>query len=327
MGKAWRQRAIAVAARAIDIPLAPFAAASAAILKMARAVGIGRLPVTRGALNRIGVYPILDHYYEPLFNPRRLRYPLDAIRPLPGIDWNIDGQLALLDQFRYQDELRAFPLEAGPGLEFYYHNRSFESGDAEYLYSIIRTIRPRRIIEIGSGHSSRLALAALRRNSAENPSSAGELLCIEPFESPWLEQLGVTVCRTPVEQVEPERFTTLERDDILFIDSSHMIRPQGDVLCEFLEILPRLKPGVVVHLHDIFTPRDYPPHWIARDVHMYNEQYLLEMLLSSGRGFEIIGAVNLLAHAYPEALAAKLPIWAAERAVREPGSFWMRKIA
>ena len=82
--------------------------------------------------------------------------------------------------------------------------------------------------------------------------------------------------RQVVEAVEKSVFQQLEADDLLFIDSSHVIRPQGDVLCEFLEILPTLKKGVIVHLHDVFTPRDYPKAWVVDRVRMWNEQYLME---------------------------------------------------
>ena len=97
----------------------------------------------------------------------------------------------------------------------------------------------------------------------------------------WLNDVsGIEVLRQRVEQMDKQLFLELEENDILFIDSSHMIRPQGDVLCEYLEILPTLRPGVLVHIHDIFTPRDYPDEWLIDEVKLWNEQYLLEAFLS-----------------------------------------------
>ena len=119
-------------------------------------------------------------------------------------------------------------------------------------------------------------------------------MCIEPYEMPWLEAAPVTVRRERVEDVPTEVFSSLEAGDILFIDSSHMIRPQGDVVHEYLQILPVVKSGVFIHIHDIFLPREYPFEWL--DVHglLWNEQYLLEALLSGGTTYRMIGALNWL---------------------------------
>jgi hypothetical protein len=99
--------------------------------------------------------------------------------------------------------------------------------------------------------------------------------------------------------------------------------PQGDVLFEYLEALPMLKPGVFVHIHDIFTPRDYLQEWIVNETKLWNEQYLLEAFLSFNREFRIIGAVNFLTHHHPAVLAERFPILEMEIGHREPGSFWI----
>ena len=110
----------------------------------------------------------------------------------------------------------------------------------------------------------------------------------------------------------------------MFIDSSHIIRPQGDVLFEILEILPVLSSGVIVHIHDIFSPKDYPDKWILKEHRLWNEQYLLEAFLSNNRDFEIIGSLNYLMHNYPKELKSVSPILNKQEN-REPGSFWIRK--
>jgi hypothetical protein len=109
---------------------------------------------------------------------------------------------------------------------------------------------------------------------------------------PWLEAAGCTVLRKMVEDVDPAIFAELEAGDILFVDNSHMIRPQGDVLTVVQRILPRLKPGVIIHIHDLFTPRDYPQSWLLRDRTMWNEQYLVEAFLTMNPLFRVLFAAN-----------------------------------
>lgn len=308
--------------RIMDVLGAPLTYTSAQWLKLLRSAGVQRLPVSRAVFASVGVFPIRDHYYEPVFHPRHLREPLDQPRHLPGLDLDVEGQKALLAKFQFQDELKAFPWNPAPTLGFAFNNRSFGPGDAEILYSMIRHFRPRRIVEIGSGNSTLMAVAAVRCNHELDRTYSCEHLCIEPYEMPWLEQTGVQVVRERVEDVGLEPFLALEAGDLLFIDSSHMVRPQGDVLREFLEILPVLKPGVVVHVHDIYTPRDYPEKRLRDEVRFWNEQYLLEALLSGGSKLRVIAALNFLKHDHPAVLNRCCPVLAAHPEA-EPGSFWM----
>lgn len=307
-----------------DVLLLPLVVPVAWIMKAVRRVGMERLPRVRSLLRHIGVFPLRDHYYEPLFDFRNLRDPLSSDRSLPGIYMDLPGQLELLDRFAYGAELSALPvLPAGDGV-FCYENGWYGAGDAEFLYSIIRLMRPRRIVEVGSGYSTLMAIEALRRNSEEGAPSC-EHVCIEPYERPWLESKNVTVLRRRLEDVAQERFRELQANDILFIDSSHVIRPQGDVLKEILEILPILSPGVLVHFHDVFTPRDYPDEWLEEKVLLWNEQYLLEAFLSCNREFEIIGALDFLTRHHFDVIAAKFPILAAKGPAAAPGAFWLRR--
>jgi hypothetical protein len=275
----------------------------------------------------IGVFPIRDHYYEPMFNPVHLKRPLNDERKLPGIDWNIKGQLELLELFDFNQELQELPKYQKEVDSFYYDNLNFVAGDAEFFYNMIRLHKPKRIIEIGSGISTMLAHTAIKASQRHYPEYHCRHLCIEPYEMPWLENLdGIDIIRNVVEQVDQSVFTDMESGDILFIDSSHVIRPQGDVLTEYLEILPILKPGVFIHVHDIFSPRDYPKEWLVDQVRLWNEQYLLEAFLSCNKEFEIIGALNYLRHSHKDALAEKCPIFALNPDLYEPGSFWIKKI-
>lgn len=307
----------------VDLFAAPLVYPAACLLKLVRCLGVARLPWCRRALLQVGVFPIHRHYYEPQFDHRALRRPLSEERSLPGIEWNEAGQLAMLKTFRYAAELEGIAGERREPPEFHFGNGTFESGDAEYLYQWIRASKPRRIVEIGSGYSTLMAARAVKRNLADDPKYACRHVCIEPYEMPWLERVGVEVIRRRVEDVGLGVFGELERGDLLFIDSSHMIRPQGDVLFEFLEILPTLRTGVAVHVHDIFTPRDYLPAWVLEQVRFWNEQYLLEAFLSGNREWRVVGALNLLKHRHFDALKSVCPYLTSDR---EPGSFYMERV-
>lgn len=308
-----------------DIVGSPITFLASLWLKVVRRAGIQRQPVSRWIFSVVGIYPLRDHYYEPLIRPDSLRNPLDDERNLPGLDLNESVQLELLSEFVWADELLEIPRDATDRREFYYNNEFFQSGDAEVLYSMIRRFRPSRVVEIGSGQSTLLAAAAIAANAREDEAYTCTHTCIEPYEVPWLEDVGVDVLRTRVEDVGLDLFRSLERDDVLFIDSSHVIRPQGDVLFEYLEVLPTLRPGVIIHVHDIFTPRDYPHEWVVDLRRMWNEQYLLEAFLTNNPDFEVLAALNFLKHRHPAALSTACPILAEEIEAREPGSIWFRR--
>lgn len=310
----------------IDILLSPFTLIGAVYFLFLKRIGLRQLRVSRAIFNAVGMFPIIDHYYEPLFNPRHLSYPLDRDRSLPGINFNEAAQLDLLSRFHFNEELKQIPLESTGELTYHFHNGSYESGDGEFLYNMLRLHKPRNIIEIGCGLSTLMIQRALTRNLEENTSSPCKHICVEPYEMSWLEKLPVEVKRSRVEDLPMEFFSILQSGDILFIDSSHVVRPQGDVVFEYLQLLPLLKPGVIVHVHDVFTPKDYPREWVVDDVKIWTEQYLLEAFLTHNHAFEIIGAVNFLHHHHREALAETAPVLAVEPD-REPGAIWIRKIA
>ncbi len=306
----------------LDLCMAPFVVPAAILMRILRRAGVERMPLCRSVLSKVGVFPISSHYYEPLTDFRLLQRSLDEPRHLPGIDLNVQEQLQILETFQYSEELRKFDAAKTNDLTFAFGNRFFDGGDAEFWYNLIRLKKPRRIVEIGSGNSTLLAIEAVRRNQSEQSDYRCEHICIEPYEMPWLERSGLTVIRDRVETVDRAVFKNLEAGDLLFIDSSHVIRPQGDVLCEFLEILPTLKKHVIVHVHDIFTPRDYPREWIVEKVRLWNEQYLLEALISGNPQWKIIGAVNFLKCDYFEQLKKACPFLTPSSV---PGSFYLEK--
>lgn len=313
----------AVFRRTLDVLMSPLTLLGAFWYKYIRTGTASQMPLSESIFMSVGVLPVRDQYYQPLINPAKyLDRPLDSPRELPGIDWNRPEQLALLKEFRYNKELRSIPVAGTDDLVFHYDNPSLCPTDAEYLYNIIRHFGPRLVIEVGCGHSTLLALRAERANVEEDKSRGCRHICIEPYEMPWLERLDVEVIRKKIEDVPIELFGELQAGDILFIDSSHIIRPQGDVLFEYLQIIPTLRPGVLVHVHDVFSPRDYLKKWIFDDHCQWNEQYLLEAFLSFNRAFRIIGAVNLLKKEHAADLAEKCPN-SAMLPDDEPGSFWI----
>lgn len=217
------------------------------------------------------------HYYEPLPDFRSLTEDkLQRRRTYPAIDFRWEEQLALLEALAaYHDELTK--------LEFDFSNDFFSGFDAAVYYSLIRHLRPQRIVEVGGGYSTRIASKALAVNRN------GSLTCIEPFPEDRLTEadLNVEIIRKPVEEIELEFFSCLQANDILFIDSSHTVKFGSDVCYELLEILPSLAPGVWIHVHDIFFPHDYPAEWLLKRRLALNEQYLLEAFLAFNSEFQV----------------------------------------
>lgn len=310
--------------RIADVLLLPLLLPAARLLKVIRRVGVHRLPHCKSMLMRIGVFPICSHYYEPQFDYRTTGKPFSEDRALPGLNWNVVEQLNLLATFSATHELADIPKEKPTSIGFYLDNGYFASGDAEYWYQLIRSIKPARIYEVGGGYSTLLAIKAIKKNAEQDTNYKCQHVCIEPYEMPWLEQTNVTVVRQRVEDLDVRFFSDLQEDDVLFIDSSHMIRPQGDVLFEYLELLPTLNKGVIVHLHDIFSPKNYLREWLEDEVKFWNEQYLLEAFLSHNATWKIIGALNYLRHNHYEKLKSIAPFLTPDR---EPGSFYIRKAA
>ena len=307
----------------IDVLLSVVAIPAGLTLLLYRRIGSQRLPVTSGLLKRIGVFPIRNHYYEPLFDDRQLVTPLDTPRSLPGIDLNVQNQLDLLQRMTRASEFKEWLQQQADGSResFRFNNAGFEPGDAEFLFQVVRHFRPNKIIEIGSGSSTKVARKALSLNAQDDGLKARHI-CIEPYEQPWLETFGeIELIRSKVEDCDIEWRDSLASGDLLFIDSSHMIRPQGDVLYEYLNIIPQLQSGVLVHVHDIFTPRDYLDNWIRRDVRFWNEQYLLEAMLGNSVRYEVVAALNLLKHEHYPELKRVCPYLENNH---QPGSFYFR---
>jgi hypothetical protein len=248
----------------------------------------------------------------------------DRVSDLPGMDMREEAQKQLLSEIvtRFKGEYSAIPKGAStPEFHFYLGNIAFEAVDAEMLFGIIRLLKPRRMYEIGSGFSTLLAADALHRNGIDGCPC--RLIAIDPYASAELGlPSGVDFWRVPVQDVSPSEFQSLGENDILFVDSSHVCKIGSDVEFLFLEVLPRIRPGVVVHLHDIFMPLEYPKEWVL-DLHRFwNEQYLLQAFLTFNTTFEVLWAGQWMQIKYPDLIAKAFPSY---KPGVSAGSFWFRR--
>ena len=300
---------------------------AARLLRTLRRKGLSRFSRCTSILNAAGVYPLIDHYYDPYVDVQQLRKHPDENRALPGIDWNEKWQLNELGSLTFADELSDVPFDRRTRdiQEFHFNNGMFGPGSADIYYQLIRKHKPKRLVEIGCGMSTLIAQKAIAANHQEDSAIQCAHICIEPYEQPWLESLPITLIRQRVEDVGLEIFDELEGRDFLFIDSSHTIRPGGDVLFEYQELLPRLNDGVFVHIHDIFSPQDYPLSWF-REGRIWQEQYLVEAFLCCNDSFRIVLALNWLYQNHHDALQAVCPSLGVQtKSARGPSSLWLQR--
>jgi predicted O-methyltransferase YrrM len=277
---------------------------------------------------RLGFHVVPNRFNQPIPDTRTLKPALWETRSqLVGVNLREGEQLRLLSELssRYKPEWDRFPLEpTTPNHQYYVNNRIFESVDGEMLYAMIRHHKPRRIVEVGSGFSTRLSAQAIARNVRDDAGYRCELTAIEPHPNPSLRSDGaITLIDTEVQDVPLSFFTSLEENDILFIDSSHILRIGSDVQYECLEILPRLARGVLVHFHDIFFPSEYPPDTILKGYQFPNEQYIVQAFLSFNDAFEILWGGSFMHLTHPDLLEAAFASYS--RDTRWPGSLWLRR--
>lgn len=257
-------------------------------------------------------------FYSPLPAVRdlaRTRERWDRPSALAGVPYDLEAMEALLARLveEHGGELAELPgyeeaktLGYGPG---------FTRLDAELLYLMLRHLRPRRVIEVGSGLSTFYASRALARNRAVGPSgSSGTITCVDPYSGDRVEGLeGVQVLRREVQDVPPSFFEEeLGAGDVLFIDSTHVVRIDGDVPHLYLEVLPRLRPGVVVHSHDVHFPYNVPhpaEEYVfgAKWPMLWTEAMLLQAFLAFNSEFELLLAPPLLRHHDEEFLERAMP--------------------
>ncbi len=261
----------------------------------------------------LGVSVVPSHFYFPV--PKLKSFTgkdWSACRPCPALDFRLDEQLRRLrtELLPYGSEWHFPETATGDPHRFHFNNGFFEHMDAEVAYSFVRRRKPRRIVEVGCGFTSLLLASAMRRNAAEG--AGGEHIGIEPYPSPFVKDgvPGMTqLIQAPVQKAPFELFRSLQAGDILFIDSSHVVSMDSDVLYECLRILPELAPGVLIHFHDIFAPLDYPEKFVKTNLCFWGEQYLLEAFLSFNSAFKVVWAGSAMQKFHPAALRQAFPGW------------------
>ena len=238
-----------------------------------------------------------NHFYWPLNDVAFLRENLGLWhdRGLPqGVAWDLDGQLELASRVHaYLPELEDVPdLPAEGRARFVWQNNAFSGADAVVYYGLVRDLQPRRVVEVGSGWSSLLLARAVQRNERRC-----EVTIVEPFPNEWLfEALPPEweVHRAIIQHADLAIFERLGPGDVCFYDGSHCVRTGADVNWFLFEVLPRLAPGVLVHLHDIFFPDDYHDEWIFNEGLSWNEQYVLQAFLMHNDAYRIRIANHML---------------------------------
>lgn len=285
-------------------------------------------------LQRYGLHVTRNHFYEPVPDTRLLSSQLwEQPSALIGIDLDEDGQLRLLDELvdRFGDEFDTFPSKPSADDPWGYHldNPQFGSVDAHMLHGVVRSLRPARVIEVGSGWSTLVTAGALARNAAEDPGATGELIAIEPYPPEVLHRSGIHLDELlvkPVQEVPLATFERLGAGDILFIDSSHVLKVGSDVQYLFLEVVPRLAPGVWVHVHDCYLPWEYPRHLVVDWHRFWTEQYLLQAFLAFNSAFELRWSSHFVERSHRTRLEdAFRPVWPRASGL-PPSSIWIERV-
>lgn len=269
---------------------------------------------------------IPNHYYSPIPDLKSLRSEVfSRSSQMKGVDLNENEQISLLGNLsKFYPEVRNFSqitskIDGQKDSRFYFGNLAFDNLDACIYYCLIRFLKPKLIVEVGSGWSTKMAASAALKNKFT------KLISIEPYPQPILKRGFPGLSRLiekKIEDVPVDYFNSLGDGDILFIDSSHTVKTGGDVNYLFFEILPRLKKGVWVHVHDIFLPWEYPKNWVTEEFRFWNEQYLLHAFLIFNDSFQVKIANSFLANKRDRFVKGLFP----NLVDYGGGSFWIRKI-
>ncbi len=253
------------------------------------------------------------HFYSPLTSASDVSRALRWAQT-PAVDMAEANQLALAAKIRPVME------QPPPGPRYVAPNTMYGPSDAAVYRGMLHHLRPARIIEVGSGYSTAIALD----EAAAAGFSGLEITCIEPFPDRLLglltaaDRSRVTIYRQPVQDTAPDVYTRLGDGDVLFVDSTHVVKAGSDVVWLMLHVLPRLAPGVVVHLHDVFWPFEYPAAWL-REHRDWTENYLLHAFLIGNTSWEIMLFSSWLWRCHPEMVPEQL-------VAQEPGSIWLRRV-
>lgn len=239
------------------------------------------------------IFPI-GHFYSPIVDPDELkeREPgfWEPKESMPGLDMNPESHRDVLENViqKWHSHFN-YPTDEkdASATGFHLSNDQFTWLDARALFCFMCEWKPKRIIEVGSGYSTAIMLDVKRRFLDDGT----EITCVEPYPRPVLRQSlkygGARLVQKKAQLLDPAFFDVLEAGDILFIDSSHVVKTGSDCSFLYLEVLPRLKPGVLVHIHDIFIPFEYPKKWAVEENRSWNEQYILRALLAHTYAYRV----------------------------------------
>jgi predicted O-methyltransferase YrrM len=279
----------------------------------------------RRSLRRVGLDAVRADFNSPVPDSRTLPPAVwEQPAAMPGLELDLDAQQQFIETALqpFIDEFTPPLSDDGTG-GFYLHNRWYGALDAHLLYAMLRHHRPKRLVEVGSGYSTLVARAALEANTASGVRAEHHV--IDPYPSPLLtagRRQAITLREESAATVDDATFQGLEPGDVLFVDSSHVVRPGGEVVRLVLEILPTLAPGVVVHFHDVFRPFEYPRILYDRfNVH-WQEQYLVQALLAENPHFTVSVAAHALWRLRREWTRQRFPGLVDEA---EPSAFWFTR--
>ncbi len=268
------------------------------------------------------------HFYSPIADPVDLQERQSVLwngsALLAGIDLHTEKQLQLLEEIKPFALESPFPIKAQPDPTcYFYENDQFPCLDAEFLFTALRYYQPRRVIEIGSGYST-LITAEVNRHYFQNQI---DFSCVEPYPRQFLLDGVPGVSRLvtkKVQEVDLEFFENLGARDLLFIDSSHVSKIGSDVNYLFFEVIPRLRPGVIVHVHDIFLPDEYPQVWMIDEGRNWNEQYVLRAFLQNNCEWQVLWAAHFMGTRHTESVQATFPRYPS---LGGGGSLWIQRIS
>jgi predicted O-methyltransferase YrrM len=268
------------------------------------------------------------HFYSPVIDvddPHVVRSVRDPqpIRDSAGIQMDQPGMEALCERLARHLPLFPFTRESQAGFRFFFDNPAFGAHDAAVLFAMLLEYRPRKVVEVGSGYSSCLMLDTSERFL----DGKLQLALIDPTlkeiraRVPLGNARGVEMIPVKVQDAPISVFESLQENDILFLDSSHVAKCGSDVNYYLFEILPFLAPGVLIHIHDILYPFEYPEQWVLEGKRSWNEAYAVRAFLQYNSEFTILYWTSFATQVFPEKLWALMPI-----AKENPGgSLWLRK--
>jgi predicted O-methyltransferase YrrM len=288
-----------------------------------------RLPPAKGLKAELDAlkkpYPP-GHYAHPVPNIEEIRANRSVIfnrtaRELPGIHLREKEQLDLLQELLPFYEDQPFPEEKTSGFRYWLNNSTYAYSDGLFLYSLMRFLKPKKIIEVGSGLSSALMLDT----DDFNFKSSIQFTFIEPYPAVLKEMTRELPAKfglheLPVQKVSLHHFCELEANDILFIDSSHVAKIGSDVNFLIFQVLPLLKKNVYIHFHDVFYPFEYPEQWVYQGI-SWNEDYILRAFLMHNQDFEIVLFNTYLEMFHAEWFQQHMPLCLKNTG----GSLWIRK--